>query len=1347
MTPEQQIAAALGLQQVPGVAGLEDYRTALGLSNEEREDHGMLASFLAGTATGFSDPLTLIPGVKEKVDFLQQYKGNDTRDKIAYGLGWIAGGLAPGAVTFKLGGLAARGLKLVKNVENAGEAVADLTRMGKLVRGGVAGAVWGAGQHAEDVGEWSEHVAVNAAMFGVGDLAIDGALRGLTRVFRRPGVKTVNPPEMVDAAVAISGDGATVAQSELMGRALSTIDDLIEREAPDLAGEALESRRYKMALGIQQMGLEEVQPGILKIVPSVGGDVNEIKAVLDGLGDFTYAISRRTIPVRDRTTGKIVQGQSRETVDFIVGRKGEFDYRIGDEFSKKGWFTGMEILWKGKKRVVVGGTKNADEVMAVSADNPNRQPHPILLSDAHILPRAHARNVPGLPDPDKWWARFVREYGDGVWTIESRKRVLDPATGLPTAEPLPGAEPTKKIFYSFAEQFGEFAEKYAIHGKTRQDLELFFARKQRELLKQVDPDLVEILENTARASIGNLAKAHPEGRLIEKASEKGFLQEWMRTDKGEWQIVLRSHANGSTFKFADREAAEAFLKNYAVEPGDVFNIPSPIASAAIHASEGGVAAQVSHTAGEASNFRRGFLFSLSEPWRPRANYLRSAEDHLRRQGALRITRKAKDGTESVTELHIWAGENGLGGFNNIDEQLTWLKNEMNGKVAPAGRQKRNWVEDLTKMRGGRYDLKSIRMDKLDDWWDVFERPKADIAKNAAAKGLTPEETKLVYGLRKYMDDLFERIGKEIDPEGGITGDEFVEEQLPFIRRQSSAKWPKALRQAYEAKGKKVSQNIMDMLEDGHNTGNLGSHERDPFLVALKLTRHGFFRARVQPHYEATLKMIGELDDKIYKNPEYADLAPISRSMRDYLMLTKGGLPEAYFAANEAIAVVAKQLKLDVSKTAFDRLINTMVSANYGAFMGLRIGMPIRNMTQMFVTTLPRVGSRNLSHGIEAVMRNPKAVWEKMYKYGALSEQGLPVATEDILHTRQIADMTALSDKTPEALGRLAKKLEKVGEYTTEAANVTLGGRPINIMGKEFYVGFFGKSDELLRGISYTAQEHKTIKAINGWKKHGWSIDKFNEEAGLTQFGETITAEFHRRMAGSQDDAIGFLAKQLSNETQYVYRLGAGPAMFSHGAGRLFGMYGTWPTWYADFLAHGLTTGTAKDKARFIGYSAAVQAAFMNAVYVTGVNLNRWTGLSSFNWAGSPFFDFFKDASTIWGGIQDDGTPTAARQLALGKRGLRDIGPEKMQERFGPLAGAVELIPGNPGALEVKDPYRLWEQTVGMFTPGMYAIRDAKDVAAALGDGDTGGAIIEAFGMKKANAVGHTWPEVQLGKGW
>src|SRR3990167_10805085 len=102
---------------------------------------------------------------------MKPFYGTSLVTKIPYGLGFAAGTLIPGSLLYKVGGRVARGLGLVEKLIDA-DKIADLTKIGKMTRGAVSGALYGAGMHAEDPLEYASHVLTLGTMGGVGEVAI-----------------------------------------------------------------------------------------------------------------------------------------------------------------------------------------------------------------------------------------------------------------------------------------------------------------------------------------------------------------------------------------------------------------------------------------------------------------------------------------------------------------------------------------------------------------------------------------------------------------------------------------------------------------------------------------------------------------------------------------------------------------------------------------------------------------------------------------------------------------------------------------------------------------------------------------------------------------------------------------------------------------------------------------------------------------------------------------------------------------------------------------------------------------------------------------------------------------------
>lgn len=334
-------------------------------------------------------------------------------------------------------------------------------------------------------------------------------------------------------------------------------------------------------------------------------------------------------------------------------------------------------------------------------------------------------------------------------------------------------------------------------------------------------------------------------------------------------------------------------------------------------------------------------------------------------------------------------------------------------------------------------------------------------------------------------------------------------------------------------------------------------------------------------------------------------------------------------------------------------------------MGWRPALAARNLSQIFMTTLPIVGPKYLGVGMrKAVADNAE---EELIQMGIMAKGGSAVPLQDMLYYDTIE--RGIEGMRGQGISKLAAKAGKTVRYATQKS-----------------LGMQAWSDSLNRRVTYYAQKERTLDMLRRWSEEGWDETKFNQRVGLTMLGENATRSFHRMLPRENPvEAAKWLAKEVTNDTQFVYQAGAGPQVFNSQAGKLFGQYGTWPTWYGSFLAQNLTKGTTMDKVRFTGYTMAVHTAFMNAVYLTGINMSKWTALQ-FGWAGGPAFDVLKDVSDVVSGEMVSGEPTANRQLALSNYGMQDTGE---------------------GMFKIKDPRKMIEGTAGLFFPGMLLANDVR----------------------------------------
>jgi hypothetical protein len=398
------------------------------------------------------------------------------------------------------------------------------------------------------------------------------------------------------------------------------------------------------------------------------------------------------------------------------------------------------------------------------------------------------------------------------------------------------------------------------------------------------------------------------------------------------------------------------------------------------------------------------------------------------------------------------------------------------------------------------------------------------------------------------------------------------------------------------------------------------------------------------------------------------------------------------------------------------------------------------LSQTLITTYPLLGGKYTRHGLKMAsfggldegFKHPGR--QELIEMGVIIDRQAAVPFQDLVHLRASSKVAEGATKTLHAAG----KAGRLGAKLTE-------------MGLK-WSGFQG-ADEWNRAVAYFGQKQKTIDFWNLFKEGKITKEQFETRAGLNYFGDSTKAEFFSKAEtiGARE-AAKWMGLQASNNTNWLYQLGAGPSLFSHGAGRLFGQYGTWPAWYLSFLIDGAARTSGADRAVFVARTMAAHSALVGGGAAVGLNLSRWTGLSSLSWMGGPFVDWFVDFREIWTGVQASGDSSAQRDIALSKYGLEDTGG----------SGPAMLPSALGGRIGLEDPRKLAASVFGVFLPGYLGIKDIFfDARDAINRGEPTEAIAEALniptqderGLKAAvdailpswmwDSPGHEWPESKL----
>lgn len=1216
-------------QQIPGAVNINPLQ-------------GLAAGFVAGTL----EPLTIIHPINEVHERMSQFYGDDLPEHGAYGLGYLAGTFLPGALAFKAANAIVRGAGGALKVFQAADKANDLNRTGKFTRGAIAGALYGAGTHAEDLNEEIAQILSMAALGGAGDVLIPAAFGAISSRFGRKenlAVRRALDPEATGVRTDIAPMDNPIVQH---ARAMQLTEDLdfltmtVDQERfyqslrdrgvvmPDQDATPSAMRRLNLQLGLESLNLDELVPGQLRIVPAPHNDADDIIRV----------IKRRAPELRAERMNLPGRGES------VIAARGEgLDEKLLEQLREFGYVQGQHALWRGSKWFVQRPVKRGSGVFLTQPGRGDKQPvfapwREVQFLDLVDDPGSPVRASELLPLS----ARFVDQFS--LWPTE----------------------------VGFNAAFREFSATEGLDTRHRRALLDRLTRAQRESLVDEDPDLGLVLETLDREIVNLRRQPLPDGSLDQLAAEKRLTYVQDLVD-GEWKYSIRN-AQGHTVSplLRNTDTAEEWVRNYGVDSPDALadNIPiagNPLADNTVPGA--GQTSVPAHTAGEFSRFRLGIGRALTSELLPLAHFFAFAEDQLLKIG--------------IADVRP---------YTRVFLPLQNAKVQFRRELADRAKQ----VERI---------LKPVREDKFDAFTNMFEADPRKWNRLAVEAQLTEGELGAARELRTWYDDVWQRFVR--DENIDVTSEDYIQNYFPHYRRKSDADAPNSIRAAFRESNKQVNAPTMSFISEMQRTGRMTKYETDPRVVSMQYLRSGLSKSLLKEPLDNAAEVINSIPT------DNANAALLRQQLTKFFRLAHAGQPEAFVGANVATKNLLEMLGVNLDELTKDKLVNTLLTMNYGAFIGFRPGLALRNLTQTLITTYPVLGARWTGRGIRDTMLDRKELWDEMKAVGALLEHHVPQPGEDLLY-------------------------QSVGAMTQEA-NVLAGFKRGVIKITDLGMRWFTQADDINRGVAYAGMKAKTLDAWARWGSRGeW--DKFYRKSGLNYFGEATKREFRERLeSAGTEEAAKFAGKLASDDTQWLYQLGAGPALFSHGVGRLVGQYGTWPSWYLSYLGRGAKNLQGVERGVWAARAMAVNWALPAVGAAMGLNLNRWTGLSSLSWMGGPAVDWFSDTADIVTGVSPSGEATVDRNVALSRLGLRDTGSgiSLLPEALGGRIALKPATPQNPNPA-----FTTATELFGNITPGFLAL---KDLGVLGGEGvlqqkSLLDAVIVGLNLPRYTA-GHEWPQV------
>jgi hypothetical protein len=428
------------------------------------------------------------------------------------------------------------------------------------------------------------------------------------------------------------------------------------------------------------------------------------------------------------------------------------------------------------------------------------------------------------------------------------------------------------------------------------------------------------------------------------------------------------------------------------------------------------------------------------------------------------------------------------------------------------------------------------------------------------------------------------------------------------------------------------------------TGELANLELDPVIVMNKYFRAMFRELEVAP-LERRMKDMLEL--RIKDLPKAKQQEILSRGLpqttpqshilpdevravgKEYLLNVQGQYGPGFASARRFMTRMFDKLGMKASPQIFDQFINTWLSVQYGAALGLRFATMNRNAMQNMWTMYTRVGGEFGGQSLAEAMtlRGYNAAVDA----GAIRPVTASVSMGDAVFQQVMGD-TFITGTGPfsNAGASAIRRGLRLGRVTRKTA--------------EKFLVPYGSGDQINRAWAYHWQRMHTEKMLTRFdaKKIDW--DTFLTD-GLPFFSNTIREQFRSIWDGSgREAALQYIGKQAADEAHFIYGTAASPGWMQRPFGRLFGVFGQWPLWLSELYFRRTAHATATQKIAFSVRSLSLMGLTANMGFQTGVNMWSWMAPTSLEFTGGPAVDVVEDFRALVDAPLDR-KAQAGRQLA------------------------------------------------------------------------------------------------------
>jgi hypothetical protein len=476
--------------------------------------------------------------------------------------------------------------------------------------------------------------------------------------------------------------------------------------------------------------------------------------------------------------------------------------------------------------------------------------------------------------------------------------------------------------------------------------------------------------------------------------------------------------------------------------------------------------------------------------------------------------------------------------------------------------------------------------------------------------ISDAEKAMLDELRPILDDL----GREF----GITPERWSQEYISVIRKMQTD--PDFIQSRYRP------PKDLSFFAEQVFAGRSSDIETNFFAVQDTYIRLGYRKKFMEAPYRELFKLVNET------KPGESDMTGMLRTLMNRDLEFMRGMPDksqkamesAMGSVLEGVNSVLRRARAKSPAWAKSHLadiemppqeaLRKMVLMQYAGSMGVKPAMWAMNLMQPMLAA-PMMDASSFAYGMaKGLGKEARLLAER---FNVLAFEG------------QMGQFLA-GDEMVGAAGKIAK----AAQFSLEPQRWT---------------------DNMTRLITFTGFHKQVTKAIEAFKAIATpgqaELKDFIRRSSMQYLDPMMAEDFASKVAAATgrealEDLAGNIAQRLTETTQWSFTRGAQAGTYKYGVGRLFGMYGTWPTNYVDYVRRILfnpqldSFERAKTASKFI----AVHMGFLKGGEALGINMANQVFLGPAAYGGGPFLTAAQSLPAAVGNWDDDRGDDARRNV-------------------------------------------------------------------------------------------------------